>query len=234
MESRSIICCRNLGYSTQSDTGVTPIRKWDVRELSLELYAYDRVRFIFKNNEQKEVLLRLFLQKLKPKTGSIIIHSKTHIYSDSDFWEGTDKKISLKENMKSKLFSHRPWFGGQRTNLETLIDRLGLGGQSQYIPVNQFSFEQKSRLKILMMIAAKTKIILIDKLFSELDERSFILVKEWLDKFSGIIILFGDYPYEDCVNSTKKIIKKDKIISSFGKVILFFSDGTSKTIRLNN
>ena len=89
-------------------------------------------------------------------------------------------------------------------NLDVLIDMLGLGGRYQYIPISQLSFENKNRLKILMMITAKTKIILIDKLFSELDELSLALVKEWLEKFSGILILFDDEPYDQFRKRTKK------------------------------
>ena len=231
MNYRTIISCQNLGYSSQSYPLESPFGKWDVRELTLELYSYDRVCFVFNSDDQKEVLSRLFLKKLKPKTGSISSPSKIHIYSDSDFWEGADKKASINDNMKSKLFSNRPWFGRQRKNIQILIDRLDLGDFKQ-IPLSQLSFVQRTRLKILMMIAAKAKVILIDKLFPKLDEIGFLLFLEWLENYSGIIIYFGDIQSEHEENSCIRLINQDKVKSIFGNIILFSSDGTSKFVKL--
>ena len=123
MKPRVLLKCDNVGYSTSAASGNSVEEKWDILKLSLELHAGDRASFLFQNEEQKQVLWRLFLQKLKPKTGSFIISAKTHIHSDDSLWTGTDKKATILENMTSKLFTKRPWFGGQRKNLETLIDR---------------------------------------------------------------------------------------------------------------
>ena len=228
MVSRLFISCKDLGYYNQSCSGENHIEKWDIRNFNLQLYAGDRVCFRFHNNEQKEVLLRLFLQKLKPKTGSFSFSSKNHIYSDYNFWEGTDKKVSLKENMKSKLFSSRPWFGGHRKNLETLIDRLGLGGRVQHLPVQELSQVQKIRLMILMIISAKTKIILIDNLFADLDETGLLFIIEWLKKYLGIVILFGDYPYEIRSGRNFGILKADKCKELFNSIISFSAEGFSQ------
>ena len=65
---------------------LSSLREWDIRGLNLKFFSYDRVRFFFNSDEQKTVLLRLFLQKLKPKTGSIIIPPNIHIYSEKDLW----------------------------------------------------------------------------------------------------------------------------------------------------
>ena len=225
MESRFFISCQNLGYYSQLGFGDTYTQKWDIRDLTLKFYAGDRVHFHFNNNEQKQVLLRLFLQKLKPKKGSFYLSSKTHIYSDYNFWEGTDKNESLQENMKSKLFSSRPWFGDHRKSIETLVERLDLGGRVKHLPLKELSVEQKNRLKVLMIIAAKTKVILIDKLLSELDEIGLLFVLEWIEKYLGIVILFGDLPHEIKLKRNFKKLKLDQFKPFFNSIISFSEDG---------
>ena len=117
MDSRLILSCKNLGYYHNKRMALSSLREWDIRGLNLKFFSYDRVRFFFNSDEQKTVLLRLFLQKLKPKTGSIIIPSNIHIYFEKDLWMRTDKDSSLINNLESKLFSNRPWFGGRRMDL---------------------------------------------------------------------------------------------------------------------
>ena len=233
MDSRVLISCKNLGYSSESYAQESYIEKWDIRELTLELRAGDRVRFCFFNNDQKEVLSRLFLKKLKPKRGSLINFSNK-IYTEKSFWDGTDMEASLKENLKSKLFFVRPWFGGERKNLETLIDRLDLGGQTQYIPINKLSNDQKIRLRLLMIASANTKVILIDNLFSKLDGKSFFFVKEWLENFPGIVLLFGDYYMGLKSSKDIEFFQLEEFESLFSTIVSFNSDGFSKTLILEN
>ena len=58
-----------------------------------------------------------------------------------------------------------------------------------------------------MMIAANTKVILIDNLFSELDEMELLFILEWLENFLGIVILFGDYPLEIKPNRNNQMLR---------------------------
>ena len=44
-----------------------------------------------------------------------------------------------------------------------------------------------------MLVSAKTKVVLIDRLFSKLDQVSLAFVQEWLESYTGIIILFGEH-----------------------------------------
>ena len=168
---------------------------------------------------------RLFLQKLKPKTGSFIISPKTHIHSDESLWEGTDKKATLLKNMNSKLFAKRPWFGGQRKNLESLMDRLDLSGRIQHVPVEELSGEQALRFWLLMLVSAKTKVVLIDRLFSKLDQVSLAFVQEWLGNYPGIIILFGEHA--EYFNAIKTHPEDQQLKSKtlFNSVFNFSADG---------
>jgi ATPase subunit of ABC transporter with duplicated ATPase domains len=230
MKPRVLLKCDNVGYSSSSASGNSVEEKWDILKLSLELHAGDRALFLFQNEEQKQVLWRLFLQKLKPKTGSFIFSAKTHIHSDDSLWTGTDKKATLLENMNSKLFTKRPWFGGQRKNFETLMDRLALSGRIPHLPVEELSAEQAARFWLLMLVTAKTKVVLIDRLFSKLDQVSLAFVQEWLESYTGIIILFGEHAeYFNAVKtSTKDQPLKSK--TEFNSVFSFSAAGQAKLL----
>jgi ATPase subunit of ABC transporter with duplicated ATPase domains len=230
MKPRVLLKCDNVGYSSSSASGNSVEEKWDILKLSLELHAGDRASFLFQNEEQKQVLWRLFLQKLKPKTGSFIFSAKTHIHSDDSLWTGTDKKATLLENMNSKLFTKRPWFGGQRKNFETLMDRLALSGRIPHLPVEELSAEQAARFWLLMLVTAKTKVVLIDRLFSKLDQVSLAFVQEWLESYTGIIILFGEHAeYFNAVKtSTKDQPLKSK--TEFNSVFSFSAAGQAKLL----
>ena len=234
MNPRVLISCKNLGYATPSDSGIPAGKKWDIRKLNLELHAGERACFHFQNEEQKQVLWRLFQQKLKPKTGSFQISGNTHLHTDNSFWEGTDKKASLKENMKSKLFSTRPWFGGQRKNLDTLMDRLGLTGQIPHLQIQELKPEHAKRFWVLMLVAANTKVVLIDRLFSQLDEISLPFFQEWQEGFPGILIMFGEHPeYLKAVNS--RVMEKHRSLKPlFNSIISFSADGVAKKMETEN
>ena len=228
MNPRVLISCQNLGYVSSSAPGISTIERWDIRKLNLELHAGEKACFHFQNEEQKQVLWRLFQLKLKPKTGYLQISASTHLHTDDSLWECTDKKASLKENMESKLFSARPWFGGQRKNMDILKDRLGLTGHIFNLPVNELKPEYVGRFWALMLVAANTKVVLMNKLLSELDSISLPLVQEWQESFSGISIIFGEHPeYFKAINDRKET-QQDTIKPFFSTNMIFSADGVAK------
>ncbi len=230
MKPRILLELVNIGYYADHISENSSAEKWDIHNLNIKFHAGERVSFHFYNEEQKHVLWRLFLRKLKPKTGSLIISTKIHIYSDEYLWEGTDKKATILENMNSGIFSKRPWFGGKRKNLETLLDRLNLNTRIKNLPIDQLSREQAIRFWVLLLVSANTKIVLIDHLFSQLDEVSFDFIQEWLASYSGIIVLFGEQKkYFDSVYNLSKN-KKLESRNVFRSRLSFSSDGIAKIL----
>jgi len=233
MKEKLLISCRSLGYSVKSPKDLSTETMWDISKLNLDLHAGERISFYFKTEEQKKVLWRLFERKLKPKTGSLRISSKTHIHTDQGLLDGLDKSSSLLENLKSKLFEERPWISGKRKNLDTLMYRLGLIGRIQYIPVNDLSDQHLTRFWTLMLVATKTRVFLLDRLLPLLDEISMSFLLEWIETFSGSIIVFGEHHnfINACESRQEAQIKLSKPI--FDLVISFSSHGEAKTL-INN
>ena len=233
MNNKLLISCRNLGYSPKSAEDFSAETIWDICKLNLDLHAGERIIFYFETEEQKRVLWRLFEQKLKPKTGSLRISASTHIHTDQGLLDGLDKSSSLQENLQSRLFEERPWFGGKRKAMDTLMYRLGLIGRIQYLPVNDLSDQHLTRFLTLMLAATKTRVFMLDRLLPLLDEISMSFLLEWMESFPGSIIVFGEHA--NILNAVES--RQDKQIalsrSLFDLVISFTSYGKAKTL-INN
>ena len=233
MNNKLLISCRNLGYSATSAEDFSAEKMWDICKLNLDLHVGERIIFYFKTEEQKSVLWRLFERKLKPKTGSLRISTSTHIHTDQGLLDGLDKSSSLQENLQSRLFEERPWFGGKRKTMDTLMYRLGLIGRIQYIPVNDLSDQHLTRFWTLMLVAAKTKVLMLDHLLPLLDEISMSFLLEWMESFPGSIIVFGEHA--NILNAVESRQDKQMVLSRslFDLVIRFTRYGEAKTL-INN
>ena len=233
MNNKLLISCRNFGYSATSAKDFSAEAMWDICKLNLDLHAGERISFYFKTDEQKSVLWRLFERKLKPKTGSLQISASTHIHTDQGLLDGLDKSSSLQENLQSRLFEERPWFGGKRKTMDTLMYRLGLIGRIQHLNVNDLSDQHLTRFWTLMLAAAKTRVFMLDRLLPLLDEISMSFLLEWMESFPGSIIVFGEHA--NILNAVESREDKQMALSRslFDLVISFTRYGEAKTL-INN
>jgi len=233
MKNKLLISCRNLGYSATTDEIFSAESMWDICNLNLDLNAGERISLHFNTEEQKSVLWRLFERKLKPKTGSLQISASTHIHTDEGLLAGVDMSSSLQENLQSRLFEERPWFGGKRKTMDTLMYRLGLIGRIQYLPINDLSDQHLTRFWTLMLAAAKTRVFMLDRLLHLLDEISMSFLLEWMESFPGSIIVFGEHA--NILNAVESSQYKQMVLSRslFDMVISFTSYGEAK-ILINN
>ena len=233
MNNKLLISCRNLCYSATSAEDISSETMWDISKLNLDLHTGERIVFHFKNEEQKIVLWRLFEGKLKPKTGSLQISANTHIHTDQGLLDGLDKGSSMQENLQSRLFEERPWFGGKRKTMDTLMYRLGLIGRIQHLNVNDLSDQHFTRFWTLMLAAAKTRVFMLDRLLPLLDEISMSFLLEWMESFPGSIIVFGEHA--NILNAVESREDKQMALSRslFDLVISFTSYGEAKTL-INN
>ena len=140
---------------------------------------------------------------------------------------------SLQKNLQSRLFEERPWFGGKRKTMDTLMYRLGLIGRIQYLPVNDLSDQHLNRFWTLMLAATKTRVFMLDHLLPLLDEISMSFLLEWMESFPGSIIVFGEHA--NILNTVESRQDKQMALSRslFDLVISFTSYGEAKTL-INN
>ena len=193
--SKLLINCRNLSYFSSlgaSEQSTSESKNWDLRQLNWTVETGDRVCFIYEDEEQKQVFWRLLLNKLKPKSGLLEIQSGVLVYSDEMLWTRARRNEGLDENLESKIFETRPWLNGRMVNVMQLVDRVGLSVGLLKIPLEKLQARDQLKAWLVMMMAAKVKVWLVDTLMKQIHGENLKLLMEWLSGFSGAWVNFKD------------------------------------------
>ena len=193
--SKLLINCRDLSYFSSlgaSEQSTSESENWDLRQLNWTVETGDRVCFIYEDEEQKQVFWRLLLNKLKPKSGLLEIQSGVLVYSDEMLWTRARRNVGLDANLESKIFEPRPWLNGRMVNVMQLVDRVGLSVGLLKIPLEKLQARDQLKAWLVMMMAAKVKVWLVDTLMKQIHGENLKLLMEWLSGFSGAWVTFKD------------------------------------------
>ena len=193
--SKPLINCRDLSYFSSlgaSEQSASESENWDLRQLNWTVETGDRVCFIYEDEEQKQVFWRLLLNKLKPKSGLLEIQSGVLVYSDEMLWTRARRNEGLDAHLESKIFETRPWLNGRMVNVMQLVDRVGLSVGLLKIPLEKLQARDQLKAWLVMMMAAKVKVWLVDTLMKQIHGENLKLLMEWLSGFSGAWVNFKD------------------------------------------
>ena len=193
--SKLLINCRDLSYFSSlgaSEQSASESEKWDLRQLNWTVEAGDRVCFIYEDEEQKQVFWRLLLNKLKPKSGLLEIQSGVLVYSDEMLWTRARRNKGLDSNLESKIFEPRPWLNGRKVHVMQLVDRVGLSVGLLKTPLEKLQVRDQLKAWLVLMMAAKVKVWLVDTLLKQIHGENLKLLMEWLSGFSGAWVTFID------------------------------------------
>ena len=192
MSGKLLLSCQALGHYENLDEREETIRQWDVRDLTLALHTREQCQVVCETAEQEEVVWRLLHLKLKPKAGRIATTSGVHPCPDEQIWQRLNLGGTLQENLASKLFEKRPWLAGRRWFVETLMDRLGVSPELQRRSPSRLKDEMRDRFQLVLLIAARTRLVLLRELLRSPDGRVQELLGEWAKGYLGGIFAFGE------------------------------------------
>ena len=191
MSGKLLLNCRALGHYEELDEGDETTRQWDVRDLSLTLHSRKRCQVVCTTAEQEEAVWRLLHFKLKPKAGGLATASGVHPCTDEQIWQRLSPGASLRESLASKLFEERPWLGGRRRFVNTLMDHLEMTPEMQRSSPSRLKGEMRDRFQLVLLIAARTRLVLLRKLLKSPDGRVQELLGQWAEGYLGGIFAFG-------------------------------------------
>ncbi len=198
MRKHCLLSCERVCYAPDPEG----FWGWDVFEMSWELFPEAPVSLLTTRPDQEELVWRLLLGKLKPKAGGWSGGGRQALQGDADIWDRAARQNSLEENLRSRLFTDRPWLEGRRRDHLQLFHLLGLSVRERKTPLGMLRGVAKSRAWLCLVLCARFRVLVVRGLSHSDDAQTQDLLRRWLKTFSGGV-LFLNAPVSwrtDCVH----------------------------------
>ena len=166
--------------------------EWDIRHFSWKLHAGERVWIQCARDEQRQALWRIIQRNLKPKEGWVEEIHPVFTYSDELLASRLKWKKNMIQNLESLLFEEHVWIGNRRVFAPALFEYLCIDMPMRRMPLDELPKEIFHRYWGLLLVITKAKLLVVEKLFQELDNLSLQLIQEWQPSFAGALIVFGE------------------------------------------
>ena len=76
-----------------------------------------------------------------------------------------------------------------------LLERLGLGGETQWTPVGELSGGERRRLQLLMLLMAEPNVLFLDEPTNDLDIETLTELEDLLDDWPGSLVVVSHDRY---------------------------------------
>ena len=178
--------------------------KWIFRDVSFMIGSHSRMAITGKNGSGKSTLLQIIAAFITPTSGQITwelngnnLHPEQiyrHISLASPYIE------LIEDFTLPEIIRFHGKFKAFHDGLshEKLIGLSGLGASIQK-PIRQYSSGMKQRLKLLLAIASRSDLLLLDEPCSNLDAQSVAWYHDLMDQFASgrtIVIASNNKPEE--------------------------------------
>lgn len=164
---------------------------WDVFEMSWELFPESPLSLLTTRLEQEELVWRLLLGKLKPKSGGFAGEGRRSLQGDRDIWSRAARENSLEDNLRSRLFTDRPWLEARRVDHLQLFHLLELSVRDRKAPLGFLKEPARSRALLCLVLCARFRTLVVRSLPHCEDDLTQTLFRRWLETFSGGVVFLN-------------------------------------------
>jgi ATP-binding cassette subfamily F protein uup len=85
--------------------------------------------------------------------------------------------------------------GQRELSASQLLERLGLGGETQWTPVGELSGGERRRLQLLMLLMAEPNVLFLDEPTNDLDIETLTELEDLLDGWPGSLVVVSHDRY---------------------------------------
>ena len=197
---------KNLSYQIEG----SPI----VDNFSFNIMRGDRIALIGPNGCGKSTLIKLLLDKIKPKSGSIHCGTKLEVAYFDQYREVLDPEKSVIDNLADG--KQEVMVGGrQRHALSYLQDFLFAPHRSR-TPVKALSGGEKNRLLLARIFLRSNNLLVLDEPTNDLDIETLELLEDLLANYQGTLILVShDRQFVDNTVTSSWIFEGNGVIEEF-------------------
>jgi ABC transport system ATP-binding/permease protein len=178
-------------------------------DVSWQLGPGDRVGVVGVNGSGKTTLLRL-LAGMVPLAGSLpagnppaggglraegkVVQGKTvrlgYLTQEAARIDPALRVLEAAEQVRSTVEA-----GQGELSASQLLERLGLGGETQWTPVGELSGGERRRLQLLMLLMAEPNVLFLDEPTNDLDIETLTELEDLLDGWPGSLVVVSHDRY---------------------------------------
>lgn len=178
--------------------------------LSFMVQNEERFLIVGENGVGKTTLLKLLIQKLKPKEGSIWFGNKTDIAYYAQEQEDLELDKNILENVDDRNFSER--------ELRTLLGSFLFFGEEVFKTVNVLSPGEKARVLLAKIMLKRANLLILDEPTNHLDVETQRVIGNNFANYNGTIILVSHNPeFVEQIGIDRMLILPSGKITNYSK-----------------
>ena len=161
-----------------------------------------KLGLIGRNGKGKTTLLHLLMGKYRYQgsiTGNIRFDYFPYEVSDEDLWKTADE---LTEKWKPDVES---W------QVMVEMNQIGMDSECLYRPFSTLSFGERTRVMLAVLFAGENEFLLIDEPTNHLDDNARNIVKDYLSKKKGFILVSHDRDLLDKVCDHVLVLNRNSV-----------------------
>lgn len=165
-----------------------------INDFTYTFLKEDRIGIIGNNGEGKSTLLNLITHKLKPDSGEIEIGDTVSIGYFSQ------ESIEMDGNLRAIDFiKEQAEYVRTKENIlisaSTMMERFLFDSNLQYTYIYKLSGGEKRRLYLLSVLIKAPNVLILDEPTNDLDIDTLKVLEEYIDEFSGTVLIVSHDRY---------------------------------------
>jgi ATP-binding cassette subfamily F protein uup len=183
----------------------------------------DRIGIIGPNGCGKTTLLKTIIGVLELKSGSIEIGETVRIgYFDQEN-DHFDEEKRVIDYITESHEKHKPT--GMPSYASKMLERFLFDATLQYAKIGKLSGGEKRRLYLLKILLEMPNVLVLDEPTNDLDISTLRILEDYLDAFSGIVIVVShDRYFLDRVVNRLMVFEEEMIRQYEGKYTDYFME----------
>ncbi len=183
----------------------------------------DRIGIIGPNGCGKTTLLKTILGKIPSKTGTIEIGETVRIGYFAQENDHFDEEMRVIDYISESHEKHKPV--GAPSYASKMLEQFLFDATLQYAKIGKLSGGEKRRLYLLKVLLEMPNVLVLDEPTNDLDISTLRILEDYLDSFSGIVIVVShDRYFLDRVVNRLMVFEEGSIRQYEGKYTDYFME----------